>query len=389
MADPTDTPPWLYRAVVGSTWRVVGIVLIVLGGLWVLNQASTLAIMLVVACFLALAMVPGVEALARRFHWKRGAAAGAILIGVFGTLILLIAFLIPALIDMTSKLSADVPQWAEQLNQHGIRVGSGATENSQNVIASIEHWATTSGKSRLVSVAGSSVTILFEFFTVMMFTFLIATNEPRLRNTLLHRMNAKSQKRFLLAWDTAITQTGGYFYSRLLLMIITGSLSVVVMIALGLPVTYALPLAFFGAFFVEFIPVVGSYVGIAIPVLVVLAERGVVPALILLGWGILYQQLHDYLLSPRISSKTMEINAGVAFGSALLGGALAGPLGALFALPAAGMVTIFLRQWLPAYDIDASLPADLVGVEAAEPISKAHRREHQREAEARTPTPPS
>ncbi|MGB2968854.1 MAG: AI-2E family transporter, partial [Candidatus Nanopelagicales bacterium] len=139
MADPTDTPPWLYRAVVGSTWRVVGIVLIVLGGLWVLNQASTLAIMLVVACFLALAMVPGVEALARRFHWKRGAAAGAILIGVFGTLILLIAFLIPALIDMTSKLSADVPQWAEQLNQHGIRVGSGATENSQNVIASIEH----------------------------------------------------------------------------------------------------------------------------------------------------------------------------------------------------------------------------------------------------------
>jgi len=134
-------------------------------------------------------------------------------------------------------------------------------------------------------------------------------------------------------------------------MIFTSTGYFIVMVLVGMPVLYAIPLAVFGAFFVEFIPLVGGYIGISIPVVFVLVEKGWVQAVILLIWATIYQQIHDYVLSPRISSKTMTLSAGVALGSALLGGSIAGPLGALFAMPLAGMVTAFLKKYLPAREI--------------------------------------
>ncbi len=364
----TKPPPWVLSTVVASTWRIVAIVLIVLAALWVVNQASTLFMILIVSTFLALAMVPGVNSLVANRGWSRGAATGVIFLVVFGSLILLVGLLIPAIADMSSKLADDVPQWADQLSKHGVPINE-SSQSTTGLLDSFEKWAKNSGSSKILHAAGSGVEVLFEFFTVLMFTFLIASNEPALRSVIMRRLPPAQQRHFQAAWNTAITQTGGYFYSRLLLMMITGTLYFAVMVLLRMDVLYALPLAFFGAFFVEFIPVIGSYIGISIPVLVMLAERGLVSALALLAWGIIYQQIHDYLLSPRISSKTMEINAGVAFGSALLGGALAGPIGALFALPMAGMVTVFLRSYLPSYSLDESAFDD----EAALP-KEGHKR---------------
>lgn len=338
------------RFVVRATWRIVFIVLIVWAALWALRQAADLVEIVVVACFLALAMVPGVNALVRRYGWSRGVATAVIFLIVVGTIVGLIAFLVPAVVDMSGKLSADIPRWLTEAKAKGLPVGTVGT-NDTEILNNAEQWLKKNGGSHVLSIAGSGVALVFKLLTALMFTFLIAAGEPGLRRTILRRLDDKNQHRFVDAWDTAITQTGGYFYSRLLLMIITGTCTFIVMEILGMPFFYSLPLAFFGAFFVEFIPVVGSYIGISIPVLVTLAERGVWQAVILLVWAIIYQQIHDYLLSPRISSKTMTINAGIAFGSALLGGALAGPLGALFAMPTAGMVTVFLQKYLPSYPV--------------------------------------
>ena len=349
-APAPGTPEWLMPFVTKATWRIVFIVLLVLAAMWAMRQAADLVIIIVVACFLALAMVPGVNYLVTRFGWSRGAATGLIFLGVIVVLLGLTVLLIPAIIDMSGKLADDLPRWMNEAQSKGLPVGKSGAED-QTLLQEVEKWLKTNGSSKVLHYAGSTVGIVFKFFTVMMFTFLIAAGEPALRRTIQKRLSPDNQRRFVGAWDTAISQTGGYFYSRLLLMVITGSCTLIVMELIGVPIVYSIPLAFFGAFFVEFIPVVGSYIGISIPVLVTLAEKGLVPAIILLVWAIVYQQIHDYLLSPRISSRTMTINAGVAFGSALLGGALAGPIGALFAMPTAGMVTVFLQQYLPAYPV--------------------------------------
>lgn len=146
-------------------------------------------------------------------------------------------------------------------------------------------------------------------------------------------------------WDQAIEQTGGYFYSRLILMLINGLGFFFTMVLVGLPVLLALPLAIMAGFISEFIPAVGTYIGGAIPILVTLGLEGFAQALIVLGYVLIYQQVENYWLSPKISAQTMTLNGGVAFGAALAGGAIAGPMGAFMALPVAALITSFASHY--------------------------------------------
>ena len=146
-------------------------------------------------------------------------------------------------------------------------------------------------------------------------------------------------------WDQAVEQTGGYFYSRFILMIINGFGFFFTMIVVGIPTLIAIPLAIFAGFVSEFIPAIGTYIGAAVPVLIAFAFEGLVAGLIIIGYALVYQQIENYWLSPRLSSKTMELNGALAFGSALAGGAIAGPMGAFMALPIAALITAFISNY--------------------------------------------
>jgi predicted PurR-regulated permease PerM len=120
------------------------------------------------------------------------------------------------------------------------------------------------------------------------------------------------QQRLGWALDTAIEQTGGYFYSRLLLMIVNATLGFGVLVAVRLPWLVALPLAIFQGFFAEFIPAVGTYIGAAVPVVVTLGLVGIWPAVIVIVWVVVYQQVENVWLAPRLSARTMKISGAVA-----------------------------------------------------------------------------
>lgn len=336
-----------------SMWRAVLIVLAVLALLWALNQARDLVVMGIVACFLALAILPAVDGLVRRHSMSRGLATLLVMLGVFLTITLLIGFLVPALVDVFSKVSAEVPTWLDQVRKLGLPIPL-LEESDAELMADFQKWLQQTGGHQALSIAGSGVGLLAKVFVTFVFTIIIASGEPAILRAILSRLGPSHQLRLIDAWETAIQQTGGYFYSRLLLMFFTSTGYLIVMLLVGMPWLFAIPLAVFGAFFVEFIPLVGGYIGIAIPVIFVLVEKGLVRALILLAWAVIYQQIHDYVLSPRISSRTMTLSPGIALGSALVGGAIAGPLGALFAMPTAGMVTAFLTKYLPSQPIVVS-----------------------------------
>ena len=121
------------------------------------------------------------------------------------------------------------------------------------------------------------------------------------------------------------------------------------LLLVGMPLIYALPLSIFEGFVAEFIPAVGTYIGAAVPILLTLAVQGFGAALILLIWVLIYQQVENYFLSPRLSAKTMTLNGGVAFGAALAGGAIAGPMGAFMALPVAALITSIITNATKTY----------------------------------------
>jgi predicted PurR-regulated permease PerM len=114
----------------------------------------------------------------------------------------------------------------------------------------------------------------------------------------------------------------------------------------------------------EFIPIVGTYIAGAIPLVVVLAEVGPVAALIVLIEIVVYQQIENYFLSPKISAKTMELNAGIAFGAAIAGGSVGGFIGAFFALPIAATIQAFVSEYSGTYEVEVS---ELTRVDAPPP----------------------
>ncbi|MCB2177483.1 MAG: AI-2E family transporter [Actinomycetales bacterium] len=342
-------------------WKVVAVGLITAGGLFVLYQARHLLSLLVVSTFFALAIIPGVAALQRRFRWSRGAAVAVIYLAGLVVAALMIAVLIPAIVKFGQAVADSAPGWVSQLNDLGSRVlGVPVVDPATGeVMADATRAALATWGEDVLGVVSSGIGLAFDLLTIASFTFYIAADYPRLERALMSRMPPRRQERFGWISEVSIEQTGGYFYSRTLLLVINAALSFAVMMMLGLPLVFALPMAVFMGFFAEFIPVIGTFVGAAVPIVVTLAVRGIGSALVLLVWVTVYQQIENLVLSPRLSAKTMELNGAVAFGAALAGGAIAGPMGAFMALPVAAMITAVVKNSGKTYEVVYRLKHDL------------------------------
>ena len=86
---------------------------------------------------------------------------------------------------------------------------------------------------------------MFNLATIAMFTFYFTANARGVQRAVLRLFSPRAQRRIGWTWDTAIEQTGGYFYSRVILMGINGVGFLLTMVIVGMPVSLALPLAVF------------------------------------------------------------------------------------------------------------------------------------------------
>src|SRR4029077_13685592 len=135
--------------------------------------------------------------------------------------------------------------------------------------------------------------------------------------------------------EVAIQKTGGYLYSRLLLGIIQAVFHYIAFVIIGIP--YPLALALFVGVVSQFVPVVGTYIANGFPALIALAVDPV-KAIWVVVFAVVFQQIENYFMAPRITARTMSLHPAVAFGSVLAGAGLFGAIGALIALPVAAVV---------------------------------------------------
>ena len=341
-----------------SVWKIIGALLITSLALWTIDQASHLLVLVAMSFFFSLALQPAVLRLTDKYGWKRGSAVGIIyLIGVIGVVVMLV-FLVPATVELANTIGAhasewvnNVATWAEDTFNMTVSesvTGGDWTEEIDDVVID---WAQSGGITSILGIAGTGLSLIFDIATIAMFTFYFTADAERLQKTVLALVKPANQYRVGWTWDQAVIQTGGYFYSRMLLMLINGFGFFVTMVLVGVPVALSIPLALMAGFIAAFIPAIGTYLGSAIPIVVTLGISGLVPALIVLAYALIYQQIENYWLSPKISSKTMTLNGAVAFGAALAGGAIAGPLGAFVALPVAALITSLISNFVTHYPV--------------------------------------
>ena len=341
-----------------SVWRIIGALLITSLALWTIDQAQHLLVLVALSFFFSLALQPAVLRLTTKYGWKRGSAVGIIyLVGVILVVIMMV-FLVPATVELAQTIGAHASEWVTNIatlaeDSFGMTVSDTVTGGdwTEEIDDKAIEWAQGGGLSSILGIAGAGLGLIFDIATIAMFTFYFTADAQRLQKTVLSLVKPANQYRVGWTWDQAVIQTGGYFYSRMLLMLINGFGFFVTMVLVGVPVVLSIPLALMAGFIAAFIPAIGTYLGSAIPILVTLGISGLVPALIVLAYALIYQQIENYWLSPRISSKTMTLNGAVAFGAALAGGAIAGPLGAFVALPVAALVTSLISNFVTHYDV--------------------------------------
>ena len=368
---PAAVPAWVGTAVWRGIWQLIAAVLLTAAGLWFAGRASDLLRYLILAQLLAFALEPAVMWLHQRRGWRRGSATGLLLVAILGLFVVLGVGMGSVLASQVDGAAAQVPAWIDKLNaftqeQFDTTVVSSSSGASSGQATQHGTQYLQNHAGDLLGAVGSLVGAVFSLFTVGLFTFYFTANGPQIRRVLLSRMPPERQRRALWAWETAIDKTGGYLYSRALLALINGGLMFLTLKLLGVP--YALALGLFVGVVAAFIPIVGTYIAGAVPVLVALAAVSLTAAVIVLVEVLAYQQLENYVLSPRLSQKTMELNAGVAFAAAMAGGAVGGFIGAFFALPIAAVIQAFLSTYSRRYDV---LESDLTRVDEPK-VPKGH-----------------
>ncbi len=356
---PSPAPPparVLRIEIAGTTiWQVIGAILVTIAALSAASAASGLLSMVALSFFFSLALDPAVRWLRGRYGWRRGAAVGVIYLAAVVFVVVMVFILVPAIGELSARIAESGDEWVAGLNAwttetFGVPI---ADEVASAVVGTGVETGEFSQDAfgRLAGIASSGIALVFNLATMAMFTFYFTADARRVQRAILKLFKPQTQERIGWTWDQAIVQTGGYFYSRVILMIINGLGFLVTMVIVGVPISLALPLSLFGGFVSVFIPAVGTYIGAAIPILITLALQGVIAGAVVLGYALLYQQVENYWLSPKISADTMSLNGGVAFGAALAGGAIAGPMGAFVALPIAALVSAVISNYAKSYDV--------------------------------------
>ena len=339
---PEHMPRWIWKAV--AIFWMGWIVSIVTRSVW--SSLSALFLLLLVSLFLSLAVEPGVNRLAAR-GWRRGTATAVILVGVFLGFLIFVAAIGTLVGQQIATLLGDSEKYVNR-TVNFINDNFDTHINASQVIASIndENGAVQkfirSQQSKVVDLSVTALGVLVKGLSVLLFTFYLVADGPKLRRAICVRLRPDRQRRVLQGWELAIDKTGGYLYSRALLAGLSAFFHWVLFQAIGIQAPVAM--ALWVGLISQFLPVVGTYIAGALPVLVQFVDSPP-KALVILIFVVLYQQVENYFLLPRITARTMDLHPAIAFGSAIAGGAVLGAVGAILAIPAAAMAQAVISNF--------------------------------------------
>ena len=326
-----------------NIWRigfvVVAVIAVALFANFVIDDGGSVLFTVFMSWFAAIAIEPAVSRLAR--HMRRGVATGVVMLSiVVFAVVFVLAFgqlFVEQVANLVRGLPALIQSLVDVVNQR-----SGSNYQIADILSSLniqpEQVATyaSSVLGGVLGVLGSVVGSVFGLFTFGLFMFYLSAESPRLRLYVASLFPQRIQPIAMNVWDITAAKTGGYVGARVVLALINASLTAVVFALIGMPSWLAL--AIWTGAVAQFVPTIGTYIAIVLPVLVGLISPTPWIGLAALAWGVLYQQVENLTIEPRISAKAVDVQPAIAFAAVMLGTALFGVAGAFVSVPVVAML---------------------------------------------------
>jgi predicted PurR-regulated permease PerM len=329
---------------------------------WLWDSAGHFIFLFMLAWLLSIAMEPSVAWLANH-GIKRGLASGLVILGIILTTVAFVVLFGGIFVSQSADLIKGFPDTVHNLvvwlnHTFNLNLDPNHILNSLNIDAGkIAEWASTFAGG-LLGILGLVFGGLFDTLTMFVFAYYLSADGPRLRRIIGSWLPARMQKVFVTVWDIAVIKTGGFVVSKVVLAALSALFHVVAFYLIGVP--FWLPMGIFAGIVAQFIPTVGTYIGIAIPALFTLAVDPI-KVVWIIAFATIYQQIESYVFTPRVSRATMDVHPAIALGAVFVGVELFGPIGAIIGIPLAAAILSIIETYRNRYELVPELTARTQG----------------------------
>ncbi len=312
---------------------------------WLFGQFERIGgvlILIVVSLFLAAGLNPAVEWFERRGMRRSVAVTMVIVLFLVGVGLFVLA-IVPVITEQVTQITDNAPGWLDQL-QRNKRVQE--LDDRFNVIDKVRDYVQNGnfGQSIFGGVLGLGLRLLGALangFLIIVMTLYFLSSLDATKGALYRLAPASRRERVTKLGDRVVESVGGYVAGAFVVAACAGISSLIFLFIVGLG-QYAVALAFVVAI-LDVIPMIGATIG-AVIVSAIAFATDVKIGLFCVIFYLIYQQVENYVLYPRVMSKSVDIPGAVTVIAALVGTALLGVVGALLAIPTAAAILLIVRE---------------------------------------------
>lgn len=330
--------------------RVLIMVVLLILGLRVLDQATHALVLIFMSFFLALALNAPVHWISEHLPGKkRGNRVFATSISYVVVVLALIAFLallIPPATRQISSLVQAAPGVVNDLQDQDSAVGTFIRDNNlqglvDDLSGELSNIAKSSGSTALstVTILGTSLVSMLVMLTM---TFMMLVEGPRWLLLTLGLLPKERQKHTATLAQEMYRVVRGFVNGQVTLALIAAFMLLPVLLIMNVPYAGALAVI---VFICGLIPMIGHYIGATIVTFIALFTSPLA-AVVVLSYYILYQQIENYVIQPRIQSNTTSLSPLLVFIALTIGVSINGVIGGIVAIPVMGCARIVFIDYL-------------------------------------------
>jgi predicted PurR-regulated permease PerM len=310
-----------------------------------LASVSQIFILILIALFLATGLNPAVEALRRR-NMSRATAVTIIFTSVIAFVIFFALVVAPPVISQGTQLINKAPTLLADLTNNAtinkLNDQYGIIDTLQTRLESITSDGTLliSAFGGVIGVGKSVLSGFFTFLTILVLTLYFITSLPQAVNLGLSLVPASRRERIGHLTNAIIARVGSFVGSQIVIAAMASLFVFILSLVLGLPSPIAIGMI---VFVCGLIPLIGHFLGSGIVTIIALTQSIAIGVIALVAY-VVYVQIENYVVTPRIMKRTLAVPGAVTIISALIGSSLLGLVGGLLAVPVAASIILILDE---------------------------------------------
>jgi len=310
-----------------------------------LASVSQIFILILIALFLATGLNPAVEALRRR-NMSRATAVTIIFTSVIAFVIFFALVVAPPVISQGTQLINKAPTLLGELTNNAtinkLNDQYGIIDTLQARLESVTSDGTLliSAFGGVIGVGKSVLSGFFTFLTILVLTLYFITSLPQAVNLGLSLVPASRRERIGHLTNAIIGRVGSFVGSQIVIAAMASLFVFILSLVLGLPSPIAIGMI---VFVCGLIPLIGHFLGSGIVTIIALTQSIAIGVIALVAY-VVYVQIENYVVTPRIMKRTLAVPGAVTIISALIGSSLLGLVGGLLAVPVAASIILILDE---------------------------------------------